>query len=67
MAQYFGSKKSMRKPSNISLTFCFSWCGINQWITGTECVFNYMGDISQNQSSAFSGKKSLIFLFTAFR
>ena len=50
----------MRKPRNISLTFCFSWCGLNQWITGTECILNYIGvniDISQTQSSAFSRKK----------
>ena len=54
MAEYFESKKSLRKPRRISLTFCFSWCGIKQWITGTECVFNYIGDISKTQSSAFS-------------
>ena len=58
MAQYL--KKGMRKPRNIFLTFCFSWCGLKQWITGTECILNYIGvniDISQNQSSAFSPKK----------
>ena len=49
----------MRKPRNISLTFCF-WCGLNQWITGTECTLTYIGvniDILQTQSSAFSRKK----------
>ena len=58
MAQYL--KKSMRKPRNISLTFCFSWCSLNQMIMRTECILNYIGiniDISQAQSCAFSGKK----------
>ena len=50
----------MRKHRNISWTFCLLWCGLNQWINGTECILNYIGvniDISQNQSSAFSPKK----------
>ena len=71
MAQYLD--KSMGKSSDISLTFCFS-CGLNQWITGTECILIYIGvniDISQTQIYAFSRKKVFpskkILLFTALR
>ena len=61
MAQYLD--KSMGKSSDISLIFCFS-CGLNQWITGTECILIYIGvniDISQTQIYAFSRKKSFSF------
>ena len=49
----------LRKPGNIFIIFCSSWCCLNQSITWTGCILNYIGvniGISQTQSSGFSHK-----------